>query len=55
MGKNVTWKRGNVLYEGCWEEYQVRARVGNRNIGDEKSKFGDGEEYQVVGNYIHPC
>ena len=39
IGKNIKWGKGDG------------------NVGEEnKDKInGDGEEYQVVGSFIHPC
>ena len=61
---NVKKVRGETIYlfyytyKGCWVEYQVgkRGRV-TENFGKKIKilKNGDVEEYQFVGNFIHPC
>ena len=42
VGKFITWKKGeqyNLLYKGCWEEYQVRKRERGRKYLGRKSRF----------------
>ena len=62
-GKNITWKNGkgetisffihNI--EAEWEN--IKRRKGEGNFGEENLglKYGDGEEYQAVWNFIPSC
>ena len=56
FGKNITWKKGsNIIFPvflGCWKEGK-RTEIFREQI--KMLKNGDGEEYQVGGNLIHPC
>ena len=55
--KNEKKGKGELIssslnYLGCYQEGK-----GDMNFGEEDQdiKNGDEEEYQVVGNFIHPC
>ena len=45
-----------LKYQGYWKENQVGKRgLGPEKLGEENQDLKIGEEYQIVGNYIHPC
>ena len=60
---NVKKREGEAIssslwYEGCWKEYQVGIGGRENDFLGKKIKIketGGGEEYQVVGIFIHPC
>ena len=61
-GKNITWEKGNNII------FPIILRLLGRILSEENGKGteisgkkikmfknGVGEEYHVVGNFIHPC
>ena len=65
VGKNIARKKGkgeailsSLKYSGCLEENQAGKIGRGRNFlgrNQDLNKLGDGEEYRVIGNFIHPC
>ena len=56
-GELYNVEKGKVIspslkYWGCWEEYQVGTKTSWKKI--KTFKNNGWEEYEVVGNYIHP-
>ena len=64
VGKNITWKKGEresniilpIILRLLGRLSSGTKRKGDENFGEENQglKNGGGEEYQVVGNFIHP-
>ena len=68
MGKEILWLWRRIKRGKQWKgkQYHLPHNIGaiGKNNGDEDGnfeeenkdlKYGGGEEYQVVGNFIHPC
>ena len=61
VGKNITWKKWYGEYHLPYNTEAVRKNIkwlkgeGDGHFGKEFKilKHGDGEEYQVVGNFKH--
>ena len=49
VAKNITWKAilSSPKHSGFWKGEEGKENQDLKKMG--------GEEYQVVGNYIHPC
>ena len=52
-GEEYDVKKGKG--EGCWEEYQEGMDTEFWGRKSRLKENGDGEEYQVVGNFTHNC